>query len=88
MLNKVCSVASTNNNLKRSAETPSNTCVTNADYTYVTLGFSFQTLNIGFNESKLDGVTFSSDGPNSSVRKSRQLECDNFYGFVQTTHST
>ena len=40
--------------------------------------------NTSFNESKLDGVAFSSNGFNSCVRKSVRLEYGNFYGFLQT----
>ena len=46
--------------------------------------FHFERSNISFNESKLDGMAFNSDGLNYSVRNSPRIECENFYGFLQT----
>ena len=44
----------------------------------------FERSSINFKESKLDGVTFSSGSLNYGFRKSKQLECEDFYGFLQT----
>ena len=44
----------------------------------------FERSNISFSESKLDGMAFSSNGLNYSVRKSGRLECESFYGFLRT----
>ena len=42
----------------------------------------FERSHNSFDESKLDGVVFSSNGLDYRVRKSVQFE--NFYGFLQT----